>query len=215
MGLEEEVEYNGKTYTVGYDDSADDPREYWDDVTIESIRGGYDSVDAPKTGELTDFLLRLYEDGALDFDHGGVWVGFSDYDDEEEIKEQLGYSLEEWDTEASADDIAVYGLVMEFVNGIGSDVEDFVDFTNKANGILGISPGDVVKSAVVRGYSQSDWQEVVVEGPSGHNLDSFVDEFRMWAFGDIYYVTDDETGDSLSGIYADTAEEAVQFFVEG
>jgi len=67
--------------------------------------------------------------------------------------------------------------------------------------------------ATVRGYSQSDWRDVFAVVSEGYGTAAdHIDEFRMWAFGDVWTV-EAIPGDSLSGIYADDAEEAFEQFL--
>lgn len=67
----------------------------------------------------------------------------------------------------------------------------------------------------IRGYSQSDWLDVVCASEEGYgSADDHIDEYRMWAFGDVWTVTPEEDGDPLSGIYADDVEEAVKQYLE-
>lgn len=66
------------------------------------------------------------------------------------------------------------------------------------------------------GYSQSDWFTVLAAAASGYGeAQGWVSDYRMWAFGDVWrvapdYDTDDEP---LSGIYADSPEEAVRYYI--
>lgn len=65
----------------------------------------------------------------------------------------------------------------------------------------------------IRGYSQSDWQDVFVAVEEGYGTaQSHINEYRMWAYGDVWVVVPDE-GDALSGIYADDAENAVKTYI--
>lgn len=68
--------------------------------------------------------------------------------------------------------------------------------------------------ATVRGYSQGDWLEVFAVVTDGYGTaESHIDQFRQWAFGNVWTVSACP-GESLSGIYADDAEEALQRFLE-
>lgn len=92
-------------------------------------------------------------------------------------------------------------------------------------------PDVTVETFTLRGYSQSDWQDVVIVTPSDGSCgtaEGHAETFRQWLYGDVYAVTelhphtwrDDagndlttwEDGDSLSGIYADSAEEAAEYY---
>lgn len=72
-----------------------------------------------------------------------------------------------------------------------------------------------VDIALIRGYSQSDWLDVVAATVDGYGTPAdHIDEFRMWAFGDVWSVQPDH-GDSVGNIYADSPEEALsQYFAE-
>lgn len=66
----------------------------------------------------------------------------------------------------------------------------------------------------VRGYSQSDWWDVFAAVEEGHGSpDGHIGTFKTWAVGDVWIVSEDG-GDSLSGIYADDIEAALQVFLE-
>lgn len=69
-----------------------------------------------------------------------------------------------------------------------------------------------VEIKTIRGDSQSDWLDVVAAVAEGYGTaESFIDEFRMWAFGEVWTVIPDG-GAGISSIYADGPEEAVEFF---
>lgn len=64
----------------------------------------------------------------------------------------------------------------------------------------------------IRGYSQGDWLDVVAAVSEGDGTpEALINEFRMWAFGDVWTVIPDGKP-GLSGIYADTAKEAVEHY---
>lgn len=66
----------------------------------------------------------------------------------------------------------------------------------------------------IRGYTQSDWLDVIAVVTEGYGTaESHIDEFRMWAFGDVWTVIPD-TGAGISDIYADSPEEALAYFRE-
>lgn len=68
--------------------------------------------------------------------------------------------------------------------------------------------------ATLRGYSQSDWMDAVCATAEGYGTPASVMEvYRMWAYGDVWTVIPDD-GDSLSGIYASSAEEALKLYRE-
>lgn len=71
-----------------------------------------------------------------------------------------------------------------------------------------------VATQTIRGYSQSDWLDVVCAVEDGYGTpESHIYEFRQWAFGDVWRVDPDQ-GDGVSGIYADDPEDALQIFRE-
>lgn len=64
----------------------------------------------------------------------------------------------------------------------------------------------------ITGYSQGDWLDVVAASKKGYGLpEGHIEDFRRWAFGDIWIVIPDD-GPGISNIAADDAEEAVAFF---
>lgn len=75
--------------------------------------------------------------------------------------------------------------------------------------------------STIRGYSQSDWAEVFAasvidheDGTPGYGTaQGHIDQYSSWRWGDVWTVSPDE-GDSLSGIYADDAEEALRLYLE-
>lgn len=65
----------------------------------------------------------------------------------------------------------------------------------------------------VRGYSQGDWRDVFAAISDGYGTpESHINEFRMWAFGDVWMVIP-SVGDACSSIYADDAEEALKYYL--
>lgn len=71
-----------------------------------------------------------------------------------------------------------------------------------------------VETRTIRGYSQSDWLDVVAVVESGYGTAAaHIDQFRMWAFGDVWTVVPDR-GAGVSGIYASDAEAALAHFRE-
>lgn len=49
---------------------------------------------------------------------------------------------------------------------------------------------------------------------SANPCKSFVEEYSMWADGYVWVVSDTTTGDSVSGISADTEEDAIKYYTE-
>lgn len=69
-----------------------------------------------------------------------------------------------------------------------------------------------VETHNIKGYSQSDWLDLIVATTEGYGTpESHANEFRMWAYGDVWTVIPDK-GEAMSGIYADGAEEALTYF---
>lgn len=65
----------------------------------------------------------------------------------------------------------------------------------------------------IRGYSQGDWQDVFAAVLDGYGTAAdHTEQYRQWLYGDVWIVTSHQRGYSISGIYADDAEEAVKHF---
>lgn len=69
---------------------------------------------------------------------------------------------------------------------------------------------------IVRGYSQSEWQDVVAVVNKDHgygSAQSNIDLYQQWFRGDVYYVhtSDDQ---AVSGIYADDEKAAIVEFLD-
>lgn len=65
----------------------------------------------------------------------------------------------------------------------------------------------------ITGYSQSAWEDILIVADNAQTADSFAKAYAQWFRGDVWIVTDENTGDSLGGIYADTPEEAIAEFL--
>lgn len=66
----------------------------------------------------------------------------------------------------------------------------------------------------IRGYSQGDWLDVICAVEDGYGTpESHINQFRQWAFGDVWVVIPDWTS-GISGIYAADAAEALKYFRE-
>lgn len=96
--------------------------------------------------------------------------------------------------------------------------------------------GETIETHTIRGYSQSDWVDVVAVTTDEHaaqNLSSYVSTFRMYLYGDVWTVmletmttcdhgtehwdpVTDQGIDSqiVGGIYADDAESAVTEYLQ-
>lgn len=62
------------------------------------------------------------------------------------------------------------------------------------------------------GYSQGDWLDVIAAVEEGQGTaEALIEKVRMWAFGDVWTVIPDK-GSGISGIYADSAEAAMEQF---
>ena len=67
----------------------------------------------------------------------------------------------------------------------------------------------------LRGYSQSDWCDVVIVCPTGDTTwaDS-LNQYKQYLYGDVYFVDCDLPGTHpLAGVYADDAEEAIASYI--
>lgn len=65
----------------------------------------------------------------------------------------------------------------------------------------------------IHGSSQSDWAFVVCAVEEGYGTpEAHINQYRMWAFGDVWVVIPD-SGEPLGGIYADDSEEALQTYL--
>lgn len=92
-------------------------------------------------------------------------------------------------------------------------------------------PDVTISTHTIRGYSQGEWQDIVVTVPSDGSCgaaEGIARTFEQWVFGDVYTVTEQhphtwrdddgnelttwDDGDSLGGIYADSAEEAAEYY---
>lgn len=71
-----------------------------------------------------------------------------------------------------------------------------------------------VTISTIRGYSQGDWREVFVAVSDDYGKpENHVEEFSMWAFGDVWIVIPDGKA-GISGIHAEDAEAALTYFRE-
>lgn len=72
----------------------------------------------------------------------------------------------------------------------------------------------LIDTATVRGYSQSDWMDVVCASTEGYGSpEGHISEYRQWAFGDVWIVAPDK-GEPMGGIYADSADEALKIYLQ-
>lgn len=71
-----------------------------------------------------------------------------------------------------------------------------------------------VTTATIRGYSQGDWYDVFAATDDEEcPLADHIEQFRKWCFGDVWTVIPDGKP-GISGIYADSPEEALTYFRE-
>lgn len=69
-----------------------------------------------------------------------------------------------------------------------------------------------IATQTLRGYSQSEWFDVVAAVQEGYGTpEDHMKTFGQWAFGDVWTVIPD-TKPGISGIYAEDAEEALDYF---
>lgn len=72
-----------------------------------------------------------------------------------------------------------------------------------------------IEIASIIGYSQGDWLDLVIAVTPGNGTpEGWATTFRQWAFGDVWTVSADRAGAGVSGIYADSAEEALDYYRE-
>lgn len=77
-------------------------------------------------------------------------------------------------------------------------------------------PDEKISVAIqtIRGNTQGEWLDVVCAVSEGFGTpESHINEFRMWAFGDVWIVIPDGKP-GVAGIYADDAESALEYFRE-
>jgi hypothetical protein len=77
-------------------------------------------------------------------------------------------------------------------------------------------PGEkfAVRISTITGYAQGDWLEMVAAVREGHgSCEGHLENFRRWAFGDVWVVLPDGRP-GIRGIYADDAEDALAYFRE-
>lgn len=89
------------------------------------------------------------------------------------------------------------------------DAEDVVSVINAL-------PGYRAYTETLRGYSQSDWQDILVivtEPACNAKAGVLVDMYRQWLYGDVYTVFGPDD-DALGGIYAEDMEEAINAYKE-
>lgn len=60
--------------------------------------------------------------------------------------------------------------------------------------------------------SDNEWVAIVAK--PGNDLECFVNVYNQWANGYVWIVSDTTTGDSLAGIYAESEEDAIKYYIE-
>lgn len=92
------------------------------------------------------------------------------------------------------------------------DAETALELTRRWLRIFHPTSTLVVDIATISGYSQGDWLDVVAAVAEGYGTpESHLDQLRQWAFGDVWVVIPDDKP-AVGGIYADSAEEAVDYY---
>lgn len=116
------------------------------------------------------------------------------------------------DTDAIPDNIAVQAFARYWQNI--SDHDKALDLTRRYLALFHPEKKIAVTISTIRGYSQGDWREVFAAVSNGYGTpESHIDEFSMWAFGDVWIVIPDGKA-GISGIYAEDAEAALDYFRE-
>lgn len=103
-------------------------------------------------------------------------------------------------------------LPEELANLVWDETGDADDVVAVINAL----PGYKAHTETLHGYSQGDWQDILVivdETVFQADVSSYVREYRQWLYGDVYTVIGPE-GDALGGIYAESMEEAVKHYKE-
>ena len=122
-----------------------------------------------------------------------------------------GYSMSLPDCEGSGDPIAdAFAYYVD--NARRGEDED--DLLTRAMRYARVFYDDNRAAALftMRGYSQSDWAEIVFIGPDAETVDFIAANYAMYFRGDIWSVASDN--DAMGGIYADSAEDAATYYLE-
>mgnify|MGYP003356466087 FL=1 len=59
----------------------------------------------------------------------------------------------------------------------------------------------------------SEKESVTIIAEPGTDIEGFVSDYNQWADGYVWFVSDETTGDSLAGIYAESEEDAVRLYI--
>ena len=121
-----------------------------------------------------------------------------------------GYRMSLPDCEGSGDPIA-YAFAYYVDNARRGEDED--DLLARAMRYARTFYADtrVAKLVRLRGYSQSDWADIVFIGPDAEIVDFIAENYATYFRGDVWVVSSDN--DAIGGIYAETAEEAAKQFL--
>lgn len=93
------------------------------------------------------------------------------------------------------------------------DPERALEMTRRYLATFYPSKGYQVVTKNIKGYSQSDWLDVVaVVADEAGDAGDLIETLRMWAFGDVWVVSPDE-GSAMGGIYAFGPQEALEQFL--
>lgn len=81
---------------------------------------------------------------------------------------------------------------------------------------------DVIRLVPGHGYDQGSWHDAIIALDNDEFVpwsedyaEGFGKEYTRWRYGDVYWVENVDTGDTLHGIYADDMEDAVRYYIEG
>lgn len=126
---------------------------------------------------------------------------------------EAGYTTPEWTGDGPL--YAIYQLAWDG----NKTLNEAIEIVNRWDRVFHDGERQV-KQTLVMGYSQSDWWTLV------HTVDADVKTFAQWLCGDVWTVTEylEETcnlghthemaTDSLSGIYSDSEDEAIEIYKE-
>lgn len=123
-----------------------------------------------------------------------------------------------YDTDDVPENIAAQAFA-HFYENVNSNAYKALEYTRRFLNIFYPNQFDV-DIETINGYSQSDWADVFCAVPHDYGYGTpknHINEFRQWLFGDVYVVSPDVEDDdyyTLGDIYADSAEEALEFYLE-
>lgn len=187
------IEYKGHTIEITHDDYPTNPFKEWDCEPPVMYRNGEGTTDFSH-GAIERFMYDFLTDNQLIYHQESIFdiLNETGFDGDESREEKIDY-LREAISEANLSEKAKI-------------LEKF-----KVPHCFGCS----------RGYSQSDWADVLIiptpdyieaTGVNKNNLweiaESTFKLFGYWAWGDVYSYYIPETGDSCSGFFGDNHEES-------